>query len=70
MAVQPPGGQRLVTQVYVAGEPGNDRDMVLRGIRDAKARAPVIVPFVPSPDSKIGELTARFDVVLGFTPPG
>ncbi len=70
MAVLPPGGPRLVTQVYVAGEPGNERDMVLRGIRGAKARASVIVPFSPLPGSKIGELTAKFDVVLGFTPPG
>ncbi|OYW07626.1 MAG: intradiol ring-cleavage dioxygenase, partial [Acidobacteriia bacterium 12-62-4] len=65
MAVQPPVGQRLVTQVYVAGEPGNDRDMVLRGIRDALARASVIVPFAPLPGSQIGERTARFDVVMG-----
>jgi protocatechuate 3,4-dioxygenase beta subunit len=70
MAVLPPGGERLVTQVYVAGEPGNERDMVLRGIRDAKVRASVVVPFAPLPGSKVGELTARFDVVLGFTPPG
>lgn len=70
MAVMPPGGKRLVTQVYVAGEPKNANDGVLRGIRDPKARESVIVPFAPLPGSKIGELTARFDVVLGFTPPG
>lgn len=70
MAVLPPGGERLVTQVYVAGEPGNYRDMVLRGIRDPKARASVLVPFAPLTGSKAGELAAQFDVVLGFTPPG
>lgn len=70
MAILPPGGKRLVTQVYVAGEPKNATDGVLRGIRDPKARESVIVPFAPLPGSKIGELTARFDVVLGFTPPG
>ena len=43
---------------------------VLRGIRDPKACESVIVPFAPLPNSKIGELSARFDVVLGFTPPG
>lgn len=70
MAVLPPGGPRLVTQVCVTGEPGNDRDMVLRGIQDAKTRARVIVPFSPLPGSKIGEPTAAFDVVLGLAPPG
>ena len=33
-----------------------------------KARESVIVPFAPLPGSKAGELMARFDVVLGFTP--
>jgi hypothetical protein len=28
----------------------------------------VIIPFAPLKGSKAGELTARFDVVLGFTP--
>ncbi|MCX6607673.1 MAG: protocatechuate 3,4-dioxygenase [Acidobacteria bacterium] len=70
MAILPPGGKRFVTQVYVAGEPKNANDGVLRGIRDPKARESVIVPFAPLPGSKIGELTARFDVVLGFTSPG
>jgi len=35
-----------------------------------KARESVIVTFTLLPGSQIGELTARFDVVLGFTPPG
>jgi len=59
----------LTTQVYVQGHPQNERDGVLRGIRDAKQRASVIVPFVPIADSKIGEVAARFDIVLGRTPP-
>jgi protocatechuate 3,4-dioxygenase beta subunit len=41
---------------------------VLRGIRDEKARASVIVPFAPVPNSKAGELAAKFDIVMGFTP--
>lgn len=59
----------LTTQVYVQGHPQNERDGVLRGIRDAKQRASVIVPFVPIANSKIGEVTAHFDIVLGWTPP-
>ena len=58
----------LTTQVYVQGHPQNERDGVLNGIRDAKQRASVIVPFAPIPDSKFGELSARFDIVLGWTP--
>ena len=62
------GKELLVTQCYVKGDPGNDRDMVLRGIRDEKSRNSVIVEFKPVKESKIGELSAIFDMVLGFTP--
>ncbi len=58
----------LTTQCYIQGEPQNDRDGVLSGIRDARQRASVIVPFTPIKDSKIGELAAKFDIVLGYTP--
>jgi len=58
----------LTTQCYVKGEPRNERDGVFRGIRDAKARAAVLVDFAPLKGSRIGELTARFDIVLGMTP--
>ena len=60
----------LTTQCYVKGEPRNDRDGVLRGIRDPRARESVIVDFVPMANSRLGELAARFDVVLGVTPDG
>jgi protocatechuate 3,4-dioxygenase beta subunit len=58
----------LTTQCYVKGDPGNARDGVLRGIRDDRARDSVIVDFAPLPSSRAGELTARFDIVLGVTP--
>ena len=67
-AIKTKGRDKFTTQCYVKGEPRNEKDGVLRGIRDEKAKASVIVPFEPLKDSKIGELTARFDVVLGFTP--
>jgi len=69
VAVKAKGLGKFTTQCYVKGHPGNDRDFVLRGIRDSKARESVIVPFDPIEGSKLGELAARFDVVLGFTPP-
>ena len=67
-SVKIPGQAKFTTQCYVRGEAGNEKDGVLKGIRDAKARASLIVPFAPLPGSKAGELLARFDVVLGFTP--
>src|SRR5688572_2345803 len=67
-AIKSKGKDKFTTQCYVKGEPRNEKDGVLRGIRDEKAKASVIVPFEPLKDSKIGELAARFDVVLGFTP--
>ncbi len=62
------GQEKLTTQCYVRGEPRNDRDGVIRGIRDAKARESVLVDFKPVQGSRIGELAAKFDMVLGFTP--
>lgn len=61
-------GERLVTQCYVEGDPLNNNDGVLNGIRDAAQRASVIVPFAPIADSRTGELAARFDIAMGFTP--
>jgi protocatechuate 3,4-dioxygenase beta subunit len=60
----------LTTQCYVKGEAANERDFVYRSIRDPKARQSVTIDFAPVPGSRIGELAARFDVVLGFTPEG
>jgi protocatechuate 3,4-dioxygenase beta subunit len=41
---------------------------VLRSIRDARARESVLVDFVPVNGSRVNELAAKFDVVLGLTP--
>jgi len=68
-AVRLKGQDKFTTQCYVKGEPRNERDGVLAGIRDARARESVIVPFAPVGGSQPGELAARFDIVLGFTPP-
>jgi protocatechuate 3,4-dioxygenase beta subunit len=67
-AVKTKGRDKFTTQCYVKGEPQNEKDGVLRGIKDPKAKESVIIPFQPLKDSKIGELTARFDIVMGFTP--
>jgi protocatechuate 3,4-dioxygenase beta subunit len=63
-----PNGQTLATQLYVEGEPLNASDGVLNGINNGAARNSVIVPFAALPESRVGELTARFDIVLNYTP--
>lgn len=67
-AIKTRGQDKFTTQCYIAGEPQNQTDMVIKGIRDEKARASVIIPFAPIKTSRIGELAAKFDIVLGFTP--
>ena len=58
------------TQLYIQGHPGNSRDGLYRSIGDPNAQAAVTVPFLPVEGSRIGELTAKFDIVPGFTPAG
>jgi protocatechuate 3,4-dioxygenase, beta subunit len=69
-AVKLKGREDFTTQCYVRGHPGNERDFILRNIRDERARESVLVDFAPVEGSKIGELAAQFDIVLGFTPAG
>ena len=67
-AVKIKGEPRFTTQCYVKGHPQNERDGVLRGIRDTRQRESVVVAFDPIKGAKAGELAARFDIVLGYTP--
>ena len=69
-AVESKGRERFTTQCYVKSEALNERDGILRGIRDARQRESVVVAFAPVPQSRSGELAARFDIVLGVTPRG
>src|SRR5262245_3265108 len=62
------GKDALTTQCYVKGHPGNERDGIWRSIRDEKLRDLITVDFTPIKESKIGELAAKFDIVLGVTP--
>lgn len=58
----------LTTQMYIQGHPLNDRDGIYRRIRDDAQRDNVTIAFDPIKDSKIGELAAEFNIVLGHTP--
>jgi protocatechuate 3,4-dioxygenase beta subunit len=68
VAVKIRGRDSFTTQCYIRGEMRNDRDGVLQAIRDRAARESLIVDFAAVPNSRINELAARFDVILGFTP--
>ena len=59
-----PGGNGLVTQMYVDGDPGNERDGVLNGLRDASERAAVIVRLDPAGDREPGALAGVFNIVI------
>lgn len=53
------GRELLTTQLYVAGEPLNQRDFLWRGLSDAQRNA-LSVPFSPSTDGQ----RARFNIVV------
>jgi protocatechuate 3,4-dioxygenase beta subunit len=57
----------LTTQCYVKGDPGNDRDGIFRSLSPVEAAA-VVADFLPVEGSRIAELSARFEIVLGLTP--
>jgi protocatechuate 3,4-dioxygenase beta subunit len=61
--VSAPGVPRFTTQMYVAGEPQNERDGVLMSVDNPVARARLIVPLRPAaePDA----LAGTFDIVIG-----
>jgi len=59
----------LTTQCYIKGEAMNLKDGIFRSIPQ-KVRPAVLVDFVPIKKSRIGELAAKFDIVLSVTPEG
>lgn len=62
------GKEELVTQCYIKGHAGNEKDGIYKSIPAGKARESLTVDFAPITNSRIGELAARFDIVLGITP--
>lgn len=69
VGVKVPGKDSFfTTQCYIEGEPANETDGILRRIQDPALRRAIILPFEPLPGSTHGELQARFDIVLGWTP--
>jgi protocatechuate 3,4-dioxygenase beta subunit len=68
MAVSAKGQRKLTTQCYIKGEPRNENDFILKRIKDNRARNSLVIPFNKIAGSKVGEVGAQFDIVLGWTP--
>jgi protocatechuate 3,4-dioxygenase, beta subunit len=62
--VRSPDGAALTTQMYVRGEPLNERDGLLAGVRDPAARERLLVSLAPAPDLEAGALAGTFEIVL------
>jgi protocatechuate 3,4-dioxygenase beta subunit len=67
-AVKLKGQDKWTTQCYIKGEQQNEKDGVLKGMKDDAAKNTLMVDFVPMPGSKAGELIAKFNIVMGKTP--
>ncbi len=58
------GRERLLTtQLFVKGDAGNDRDGIYQSLGDS--RDAVTADFAAMPESKIGELAAQFEIIVG-----
>ena len=68
MALSAKGRKKFTTQCYIKGEPRNQKDFILKRVKDLKARESLIVPFKKVNGARTGEVAAKFDIVLGWTP--
>ena len=66
-AISKNGRRIFTTQMHIKDHPDNSRDFILNGMRDAKMRETVLAEFRKIQGSKIGELSANFDIVMGYT---
>lgn len=67
VAVKMKGREKWTSQCYVKGHPGNEKDGIWKSL-NAKQRELVTVDFAPVKESKAGELAAKFNLVMGYTP--
>jgi protocatechuate 3,4-dioxygenase, beta subunit len=61
-ALKSPSGNKLVTQMYIAGAPENEQDFLLSRVRDKALRDRLIVPLEHAADGD--ELRGAFDIVM------
>ena len=57
-------GRMLTSQFYIAGDAGNERDGVFRGIRDPRQRELVEMKLAPAPGIEAGALATAMDIVI------
>jgi protocatechuate 3,4-dioxygenase beta subunit len=62
--VTAPGGKRLTTQMYVAGEPGNERDGLYSRLRTPELRRLLSATLESAPERGVGALKASFDILM------
>jgi protocatechuate 3,4-dioxygenase beta subunit len=62
------GREAWNTQLFIKGFAGNERDGIYR--RLGASSSTVSMDFVPIAQSNVGEVAAKFDIVLGFTAEG
>lgn len=67
-AVKMKGREKWTTQCYIKGHPQNEKDGIWKNLKDEKQRENVTVDFAPLTGGKAGELAAKFDLVMGYTP--
>jgi protocatechuate 3,4-dioxygenase beta subunit len=67
-AVKMKGREKWTTQCYIKGHPQNEKDGIWKNMKDEKQRENVTVDFAPLAGGKAGELAAKFDLVMGYTP--
>lgn len=58
----------LTSQIFIEGESGNDRDFVLRSIRDEATRKRVMMTLKPAAPESGVKLVGEFDIVVGAMP--
>jgi len=62
------GSRMLTTQLYVKGDPQNEKDFLFKEAETAQAKATLVTDFKPIPGSRTGELAANWDLIIGLTP--
>lgn len=67
-AISHNGKRLLTTQMLIKGNKQNENDGLFRQVTEKKQRELLLAEFTPISDSKLGELSANFDLVLGQTP--
>jgi protocatechuate 3,4-dioxygenase beta subunit len=69
-AVKMKGREKWTTQCYVKDHPQNAADGIWKNLGSPEKQAAVTVPFAALEGSRTGELSARFEIVMGYTPEG